>query len=230
MSINLTSPSASPSANLVYDTGPNGETRGMTKVGGVTVSAAFEVQSTSGSILFPRMSSAQVAALPVLTDGMMLYDNNIADFVQRINGVWVPQHPAVGFLFSTGTLSNVQLVGMFAAGVQLLPAPGAGFMNVIHGFLLELIFVGAAFVNGGNVYLQYGNAGNSGNGATVPIPPTLFTAFVANQSSFSGGDIAELAAASSNNATISITNDTAPFVGAASTARYSIWYSIVAIS
>src|SRR5215210_1178634 len=98
MGINLTSPSASPSANLVYDTGPNGETRGMTKVGQNTVSAAFEVQSTSGGILFPRMTTAQVLALPVLADGMMLYDNVVGDFIQRIGGAWVPAHPSSGFL------------------------------------------------------------------------------------------------------------------------------------
>lgn len=82
MAINLTSPTTFTSAVLIGDTSQTtgGSVDGvpaLTAVAGVPVSAALEIQSTSGAFLMPRMTTTQANALTTKANGMQLYDNSL---------------------------------------------------------------------------------------------------------------------------------------------------------
>jgi hypothetical protein len=98
-------------ALLVSDTStpiPGGSTdayAGFTKVGQQTVSAALEVKSILGGILFPRMTTAQKNAM-VVVDGMGLYDITLNSFQFRENGGWAVLAPGVGVAGPGASLDN----------------------------------------------------------------------------------------------------------------------------
>ncbi len=94
MSLNTISPGGFVTSLLIGDTTQTANASSdsipqMTQVGGVTVAAAFEIQSTSGSLLLPRLTTAQMNALTPVVNGMMIYntDNNVVTAYE--NGVWV---------------------------------------------------------------------------------------------------------------------------------------------
>jgi hypothetical protein len=100
MSINTISPSTSTTAVLIADSyvAPGGSQDSiptMTKVGDETVSAALEVQSTEGGILFPRLSQDEIDDM-VVTNGIALYnvDDGVFNFYQ--NGGWSGNGDVVG--------------------------------------------------------------------------------------------------------------------------------------
>lgn len=230
MGINLIAPgSASPTAALFYDTGSFGATAQMTEVAGVPVSAAVEIQSTSGALLLPRMTTAQRLALVTVVDGMEVYDSTLSAVFTRTGSAWVQGVSANAIQYATGQLTAAQITGMFAAGQAILPAPGAGKMYVIHSFQLQAQYA-VTFADGGNIYLQYTAAGNSGLEATENIASTLFAGFAADQSSFAIGIAVDISAANSDNQVITITNATGAFTGGAgSSADWRVWYSIVPV-
>jgi hypothetical protein len=120
MGINLISPSAIPSATLIYDTGtvtggPIDSVALMTKVNGVPVNAALEIQSVSGTLLLPRMTTTQKNALTTVVDGMLLFDNTLGVIQGREGSSWV-------------TLSN-NSGGTFTAGVGSAAAPTYTFVG-----------------------------------------------------------------------------------------------------
>src|ERR1700721_1463961 len=121
MSINLIAPSSTNSSILVYDAGlsvngPVDSVGQLTKVNGVPVNAAIEVQSTTGTILFPRMTTAQKNALPTVVDGMALYDSTLGEWQFRQGGAW--GNPGFSGLQSTQfTLSSAQIKSMYTTGI-----------------------------------------------------------------------------------------------------------------
>lgn len=230
MGINLVSPTAFSSAALVYDTvavtgGSTDSTASMTKVAGVTVAAALEVQSTNGALLLPRMTAVQIAALTPVVDGMMAYDSTNGTPVVRSAGVWGGQSE----LFSVVTLTQANIQGMFAVPVSVLPAPGAGKTIIVHKATLYNNFNTAAFATGGDTVLQYGNAANGAgtNSLAIPFPAAFINSAVDALRSADGETDATLINIS--NTGIFISNQTAAFTlgNAASTVVVNIWYSII---
>lgn len=94
--INYYNPIYFPTAVLIADTLNSNEIGGvklgadlippgLTKAGGIAVSAALEVDSQYGAILFPRLIQANINQMN-MTDGMMFYNKTSNAFQFRING------------------------------------------------------------------------------------------------------------------------------------------------
>lgn len=79
-SINLISPTTFTTAVLIGDATDTGNSPTMTEVGGTTVSAALEVQSTKGGFLPPRMTTLErdemSAGTKEITNGLMIYNTD----------------------------------------------------------------------------------------------------------------------------------------------------------
>lgn len=154
------------------------------------------------------------------------------------NGI-VTLIPYTGFLkqYASGTFTLAQLQGAYTTPIQLITAPGSGFMVLIDQFQLELIYGSAAFSGGGVAYLQYGATAHGINFATPvtgsTIPATLFTGLNANIIISVPGTInatAGIVTSVTNNAAITYTNATAVFTsGTGGSGTWSAIYSIIPI-
>lgn len=228
MAINLVSQTTFTTGVLIGDTGVNGATPSPTAVGGVDVSAALEIQSTSGGLVLPRMTSAQRTAIATPVNGMEVYDSTLNDTVVYMNGAWAQQNPATGFLYASGTLTAAQINGMFAAGVPLIPAQGANKSIIVNSFTANLIFGTAAFANGGNIRLQFGTVVGGSTAITGTIPATFLTGAAANLLTTVTGSFLQVTTAIGVNTPVSISNITAAFTaGGTCTLNWSIWYSVI---
>lgn len=132
-----------------------------------------------------------------------------------------------GVLFATGTLSNANITGMYAAPVEILAAQGAGKGIMVHRFFLQQEFNSAAFTGGGAVILQYNNTANgAGTQASDTFSDTIFSSG-ANTGQMQVGQLPISAATVYDNIGIYISNQTAAFATGDGTAIYRIWYSII---
>jgi hypothetical protein len=88
--LNTTDPTTFTSALLVGDaTGNSLVPPTLSTVAGVPVSACLELQSTLGALLVPRMTTAQVAAITTVSNGMVIYNTTTNVFQFYENGGWV---------------------------------------------------------------------------------------------------------------------------------------------
>ena len=62
---------------------------------------------------------------------------------------------AIGEFSSITTLTAAQVLALNATPIQLLPAPGANLVIVLRAVLLELLYGGTAYTNGGNANIQF---------------------------------------------------------------------------
>lgn len=230
--INLTSPSAMNTAVLIADSllttgGSSDSIATMTKVAGVPVKAALEIQSTTGGVLLPRMTNTQITALTPLVAGMVAFNSTAGTVTSYSGAEWI-QFGA----FASGSLTAAQINGMFAAPVTLLAATTANNIIVIKRIAIQASGISAS--NGGNVYLQYGvAAGSTATQATAPaaIPATFIQSAGTNtiiaQGLFGGATGTSIATASVANQPISITNLTAAFTASAAGLNWKIWYDVL---
>lgn len=224
--------SASTTPGFVFDTGPYMKTPEMTKVGGVRVKAAFEIQSTEGGFLPPRMTTAERVALNPIVDGLQVFDTDEEDFFTVKGGDWSQQSPSEGMLFASGALDRANFIAMHTIPKTILPAPGLGLMNIVHGFKLTFIYT-ALFTDGGPIYLQYGVS----PGATAKLAPAapdidedLLKTTTANQASYVSGLLTEVRTDLMDNQPITITNSGLVFNGGVgSSVEWAVWYSIVEV-
>lgn len=128
--------------------------------------------------------------------------------------------------------------GMYAAPISILASPGIGLMHVVHRFSLEIVSTGfAAYLLGGNVYLQYGATAN-GAGTNYATPstaiPNTFIQQAANRAISVPGEIGDSGGLATlgacGNAAITLTNTGAAFTTGTGTLRYVLWYSTVSIT
>src|SRR6478736_6451973 len=115
-------------------------------------------------VLLPRLTYAQLAALLVnpFVPGEVAFDstNNgiaILNGILANNTVTNAYVATSNYLMVAKTLTQANVQGMFAAPVQILPAPGVGMSIIVHKAVLVNNFNTAAFAAGGAVRLQYGN-------------------------------------------------------------------------
>jgi hypothetical protein len=75
-------------------------------------------------------------------------------------------------------LTAANLLAMYAAPVQILPAPGAGLALVVYEILFEMKSTATQFASGGAVQFQFGNTANAGGTAVHAgtIPATVVNA------------------------------------------------------
>lgn len=237
MGINTTSPTTFTTAVLIGDTqqtagGSNDSIPTLTEANNLPVSAALEIQSTNGGLLLPRMTTAQINALPNPTNGMLAYNSSINSAVSYQNGSWNAGAPSS----ITTTVTSAQIgtalaaSGMYATPVQVVPAPGAGFIIIVDSFFVNYVYSTAAYTAGGVITLQYGNAGS---GAGTPITGSLSAAtIIANVNRVGYGlglSVVNTTAALTNTA-VYITNATGNFSNpgtAAGVLNVTVYYTIV---
>lgn len=133
-----------------------------------------------------------------------------------------------GILSKSSTLTSANIQAMYATPVEILAAAPANTMYVIHRFMWETVFV-VAQANGGNVGLQYGTTNHlGGTAATATFANTVVNAAASTGITVSGA-LAATARTSLVATSITISNDGAAFDTGTSTAKYTVWYSIVSI-
>lgn len=232
MGINLISPTTFTTSVLIGDTGsvvggPKDSTPSLTKVNGVPVNAALEVQSTTGGLVLPRMTTAQINAITTPVAGMMAYNSTLNSPVFYQNGAW----GGLGGVASTVVnLTRANILAMHGAAVQILPAPGAGLAIIVKSFSLNYIYANAtAYINGDVINLQYSNAAYNANLAASSTIAAAALTSANNTLSYASG-AASINSASAINAPICLTNATVAFAngGANSNLAVTVWYSIVA--
>jgi hypothetical protein len=138
--------------------------------------------------------------------------------------------------FISGTLSAVEVMGMSASCIEVIPSLGANSLILINTVLLSLVYNSVAYQNGGDVYLQYSASGVAAgnNFASEPIPVGLITS-VANAVGQEKGFIRDnavnfLPTATVNNSQVCITNAGVPFINGDSILKYYISYSVIDLS
>ncbi len=133
-----------------------------------------------------------------------------------------------GMLSKSSTLTSANIQAMYAVPVEILPAAPANTMYVIHRFMWETVFV-VAQANGGNVGLQYGTTQHlGGTAATATFANTVVNAAESTAITVAGA-LAATARTSLVATSVTISNDGAAFDTGTSTAKYTVWYSIVSI-
>lgn len=231
MAINLISPSTFTSAVLIGDTisvsgGSDDTTPSMTKVGNPasTISACLELQSTTGALCLPRMTVAQIAALPNVVDGMMAYATDYPGLYVHSNGQWGSSLPST----ATVNLTSANITGMYATPVQVLPAPGAGKSYLIFGFGINYTEATAAYTAGGNVTLQFGNTAHAAAGVvTNTIANTVFNSATNTLAYATGSGVIVTGTQAYVNTAVYISNASGAFATGAGTAVLVIYYSVI---
>lgn len=202
-----------------------------TKVAGDKVYSCVETQSTTRADIFMKpKTDAQIAAIVNPTLGMVAVSSDSGKMVVREAAVWAPLNSVTGVLYKTVNLTTAQIIGMSAAPVEVLAAPGAALTYIVHALRFSIVYAGALFTGGGIINGQYGaTALGAGEDATNALAATFLTATAASKFFYlTGNDTALLTAAGTVNQSITITNGTAPFAaGGTSTGKVEVWYSIV---
>lgn len=116
---------------------------------------------------------------------------------------------------ATVNLTLSQFQGMYATPVQLLPAPGAGLMNIIDSLYVNYVYGSAVLAGGGVVGAQYGNTAHlAGETASATEAASDYTAAAANTMFRIGGGLGTGAGtAGAINTAVYMSNATAPFTG-----------------
>jgi hypothetical protein len=236
---------------LIGDTGPGAPPATPTKVGDAFAAAALEVQSSTGGLLLPRLTNAQIAAVDAAVDvafapGTIAWntDTNSMFSVNSSNAVPGIQYAAV-------TLLVADIAGMYAAPFEIIGAPGLGNLIIIDSVTLVNNFNTDNFTDGGPIIIQYDStdaanprisaigtrdpAGAIANGyiavefLTATAAQSTITVGGATDGSVTAGNI--IAAASSVNKGIYISNITGSFTAltALSTLTVRVFYRTIPV-
>lgn len=140
---------------------------------------------------------------------------------------------------ATGTLTQANITGMFAAPVNLLIPPVAGNAIIVDSFAINYHFATTAFTGGGVVAVQYGSTVNGAGTLAVQntIAATIFTSAASQVTSVGPNTtlVTPITTTSSGvtaTSGIYISNQTAAFAGgnAASTAAWILRYYVLPTS
>lgn len=149
-----------------------------TKVGTVAISAVQELQSTTRGFVIPRMTTTQKLAIVTPIAGMQVFDTTLQAVSYYLNGSWQTTAALNGDQIATVTLTQAQVQGMYAAPVQIVAAPAAGFSLYVNSCVVINNYTTTAFATGTAPILQYGNTVHGGgtNALSTTFAATLFTA------------------------------------------------------
>lgn len=136
--------------------------------------------------------------------------------------------------YKTGTLTLAQILDLYNTPVQVLPTLATGFMYVVDKLVLEALYGSAAFVGGGNVYLQYGTTAHGTSTATGNIAAAFLTGLSADSIISTTGAInstSGLATSVTEGASLTITAASAAFtVGTGGSAVYHVYYRVIPVA
>jgi len=242
MALNTLSPTTL-TGLLVGDTthaagkGPVDALPSPTLVGSLPVCAVLEVKSTDGGFLLPRMTQAQINALPptgtAITPGLQVFNSDtksVATYVSGGSGTGSNAVYASPPLVATGTLTAAQFTTIDGNPIQLINgAPSTAI--VVEEFVINYIYNTAAFTGGGNVGLEYGKVTDlAGPAATATFAASTFTGTSNRISKVLGTNLANLSSDVKGNG-VYISNDTAVFAGGgSSTVNYTITYRLIPVA
>lgn len=131
---------------------------------------------------------------------------------------------------TTVTLSSANIQAMNIAGILLIPAQGANTCIMVHDVFNEYIFNTTTYINGDAPQLQYGITNADFNPTPIFLySNNLFTnvdsIFYATNGSDTGGALP--VATTVINSGVYISNYTAPYSGGDSTAKITLFYSVI---
>jgi hypothetical protein len=146
--------------------------------------------------------------------------------------------PGVTLSSQTVVLTAAQILAMNTTPVQLIPAPGAGMVNIPVSVLFCAHYGSAAFGGGGNMVVQWGNAaGATGQTTGFALPPTVMTGLgsgtaVGYMTPGDGATYAQGLLASAGNAAIYISYPASPAFtgGTGCTLTLTILYATISAS
>jgi len=149
----------------------------VTKVGGVPVAACAEFQSTTGLVLLPRMTTAEIAALTPKVDGMMAFNSTLGtpQFIQSGGQISTVPNFGANPVISQRLLVNftgAQINSVRNAPILLIEAVPNSTI-IINAFYLRWNRSGANPTAGDNLSIQWGNAPNDGGAPAVSPKITL---------------------------------------------------------
>src|SRR6185503_11089779 len=193
----------------------------------VEISSCLELQSTTGALTLPRMTTLQLDTIVnngAYVDGMVAYNSDISSMVCLEDGVWVDELST--FASASVTLTQAQILALHATPITLITAPGPGLAISVLKISLVNVFNTTAFAGGGLVSVRYKTS--NVNALTSTIDTTFVTAGATSVASLygqNGGAALDVIAASNiSNTAVEITNATGVFTGgnAASKIKISI--------
>lgn len=159
--------------------------------------------------------------------------------VQPTTGTAASAMAALGITPSTFADSGVQhvrvslaaadILGMAAAPVAVVAAPGAGKTLIVTRAAFRIVRSATAYANGGVVILQYGATATGGGTQALDstIAATVVTGAAGTTDSHRNGAVmSDVAAATAENAGLYISNGTAAFITGTGTATIDVWYVV----
>ncbi len=200
-----------------------------TLIGSTPAKAALEIQSTNGSLILPRMTSAQLATiLPLTVDGSLAYNSTLGSIVSVGGGT---TNNAWGTLPLTATVSltTAQVKALRASPFTLLAAPGAGLQIIVHRVTVEYVFVTTPYTVPGGATLGLTIGGT--NAVTAIVGAGLLDQG-ANTIAYTGSvnQATGIAVATLANAPLVITNTGgAEFTVGDGTLAVNVFYNIIAV-
>jgi hypothetical protein len=133
---------------------------------------------------------------------------------------------STGATSSTTTLTNAQILGMFATPVQLLPAPGANSFYSITKAVYINLSNGTEYTGGGVIEVGYGNPVGQ-NALSGTLPASFLTGVTSTTAIAVGASTGEINAFI--NLGIFIDNATAAFAGAGGPLQVTLFYNLITI-
>jgi hypothetical protein len=131
---------------------------------------------------------------------------------------------------ATVSLTAAQILGMYAAPVQLIAAPGAGNLILIDSILWDIAYDSAQYAAGGAIQAQYGaTVDGAGPAASGSLAAATLNAVAANDflSNAGSAGILNVSRTASLNTAVYLSNATAPFTTGNSPVTLYIKYRIV---
>jgi hypothetical protein len=127
----------------------------------------------------------------------------------------------------TVSLTAANIIAMYAAPVVLIDSPGSGKSIVVQRAVVTMTRTSTAFTGGGVVILQYGSTANGAG--TQSVDSTVAAAVVTGAAGTTvtartGAVISDLAATSSRDTALYVSNATAAFAAGTGTATVDLWY------
>lgn len=207
--------------------------------------AYFAATYTAGALTGDSQATVTVAGYFNPVSGDLQIDDLIQVFSPfdgtyvwyQVTAVTTPTNANVTItpLAANGTsitvpLTSAQILGMNAAPVLIIPAPGPGLVIQVINWQINMITAGVPtdYAGGGAIGLEYGAAvADAGPLASATIPATVFTTGTPNNLGMAGGAAAFGAASAAYvNEPIYISNATGAFTTGTSIATVTVHYFI----
>lgn len=124
-------------------------------------------------------------------------------------------------------LTSAQLLGMYAAPVEIIPAAGADTAIVIEHVVLAQTYGTATYANGGAVGLQYDSTIHLGGEAASATIAAAAVNVAASAADMALGVLSTGAFTAIVNKGIYLSNDTAAFITGDGTFKVHAWYRVI---